>query len=183
MRKLLGALLVALLALLALGTALATASPSLDSEYLGFIRSEGVYIPSYKEPITIQLGHEIVAYLDVHPTDAGVESVGRDAYEAGVDAHTAAVIIVAAVYVYEPSLLPVLQHYVAHHGGGSSEPVVIVGYHKADDPGITQIVCMQYLAGVPPAQIAEGLHNGMHLPMMTAAQLTWTAIFQCQNEQ
>jgi hypothetical protein len=114
--------LTTLFALLVGGSSVASATPVLtnDAYYLSLLRSNGVYIPYSVEPVAIRLGHSIVAYLEMNPTDQGVINVAATGMNAGFSPPDTAVIMFSAVKAYDPALMPVLAQFAKDYGSGPS---------------------------------------------------------------
>jgi hypothetical protein len=120
--------LMSVLALLFALPLLAHASPasteSQDGQYISMLLDNGVPVTTASaQASAVKLGHTIVEYLATNPTDEGVTLVvltGIQSFEkAGIPtdvaAHYVAVTTYSAVYVYAPSLLPVLKHWAQTH--------------------------------------------------------------------
>jgi hypothetical protein len=131
---------VALLALFGLlaGTApLAGASyytAAQDYQYVALVNARGVPLTTLSsQSAAIAIGHTVADALAANPTDAGfryvtlsalqaADSAGFSQYTTPSDTKVVAVLIVAAVYVYQPSLVPALRHFIGGPGDGGSNP-------------------------------------------------------------
>ncbi|OBA85070.1 hypothetical protein A5662_04495 [Mycobacteriaceae bacterium 1482268.1] len=110
-------LLMAVLALMAGASAMASAAPNTQSDmaYLRLLDENGV---SYADPEPmVSFAHELVDELSATPqNDASVGSIVH-AGEERFSQHDMGVIIAAAVVAYRPSLIPVVRHWADSAAG------------------------------------------------------------------
>jgi Protein of unknown function (DUF732) len=105
------ALLMAVLALMAGASALASAAPvtQADVTYLQLLDQNGVSHPN--PDAMVSYAHDLIDQLSASPqNDATVGSIVSTGEERNSQ-HDMGVIIAAAVVAYRPSLIPVLRHW------------------------------------------------------------------------
>ena len=110
-------LLLAVLALMAGVSALASAAPDTQADvtYLQLLDQNGVSSPNPEAMVTY--AHDLVGQLSAsRQNDATVGSIVRTG-EQRISQHDMGVIIAAAVVAYRPSLIPVVRHWAVSAAG------------------------------------------------------------------
>jgi hypothetical protein len=105
-----------------------------DRTYVALVNASGVPLPTLSsQTAAIYIGHQIADAVAANPTDSGFRYVtltalqaareaGFSAYTTPSDAKVVAVMLVAAVHVYEPALVPALQHFIDGLGSNGASP-------------------------------------------------------------
>jgi hypothetical protein len=105
-----------------------------DHQYVALVNAGGVPLPTLSsQTAAIAIGHTVADALAVNPTDAGfryvtlsalqaAEAAGFSEYTTPTATKAVAVIVVASVYVYQPSLVPALKHFINSPDNGGDSP-------------------------------------------------------------